>query len=96
MLQSDFKIDLDAIPLVAGKIHFIRIVDSKEEIFVFNERFFVGEAYIGDFVWVTIDTGEQSLGISYNDEEMIVRKIKRVEYVIDEPVQDLDDRFFLS
>jgi hypothetical protein len=96
MLQSDFKIDLDAIPLVAGKIHFIRIVDSKEEIFVFNERFFVGEAYIGDFVWATIDTGEQSLGISYNNEEMIVRKINRFEYVIDEPVQDLDDGIFLS
>jgi len=96
MLQSDFKIDLGTIPLVAGKIHFIRIVDSKEEIFVFNERFRVGEAYIGDFVWATIDTREQSLVISYNDEEMIVRKIKRFEYEIDEPVQDLNDRIFLS
>jgi transposase InsO family protein len=96
MLRTDFKIDLGAIPLVAGKIHFIRIVDSKEEIFVFNERFRVGEAYIGDFVWATIDTKEQSLGISYNDEEMIVRKIKRFEYEIHEPMQDLDDRIFLS
>ena len=96
MLRSDFKIDLDALPLVAGKIHFIRIVDSMEEIFVFNERFRVGEAYIGDFVWVTVNTGEQSLGISYNDEEMIVRKIKRFDYEIDEPVQDLDERIFLA
>ena len=96
MLRTDFKIDLGAIPLVAGKIHFIRIVDSKEEIFVFNERFRVGEAYIGDFVWATIDTKDQSLGISYNDEEMIVRKIKRFEYEIHEPMQDLDDRIFLS
>ena len=94
MVRSDFKIDLDAIPLVAGKIHFIRIVGSKEDIVVFNEHFRIGEAYIGDFVWATINVGEQSLGISYNDEEMIVRKIKRFEYVIDEPVQDLDDRIF--
>jgi len=94
MLRSDFKIDLDAIPLVAGKIHFIRIVGSKEDIVVFNEHFRIGEAYIGDFVWATINTGEQSLGISYNDEETVVRKIKRFEYEIDEPVQDLDDRIF--
>jgi len=73
---------------------YCRWSDSKEEIFVFNERFRVGEAYIGDFVWATIDTKEQSLGISYNDEEMIVRKIKRFEYDINEPVQDLDDRIF--
>ncbi|MDO8873904.1 MAG: hypothetical protein Q7V05_14415, partial [Methanoregula sp.] len=77
MLRSDFKIDLDAIPLVAGKIHFIRIVGSKEDIVVFNEHFRIGEAYIGDFVWATIDTREQSLSISYNDEEMVVRKIKK-------------------
>ena len=64
MLRSDFKIDLDDIPLVAGKIHFIRIVESKEDIVVFNEHFRIGEAYIGDFVWATIDTREQSLSIS--------------------------------
>ena len=87
---------MGAIPLVAGKIHFIRIVGSKEDIVVFNEHFRIGEAYIGDFVWATIDTGEQSLGISYNDEEMIVRKIKRFDYEIDEPVLDLDERIFLS
>jgi hypothetical protein len=96
MLRSDFKIDLDDIPLVAGKIHFIRIVESKEDIVVFNEHFRIGEAYIGDFVWATIDTREQSLSISYNDEEMVVRKIKKIEYEIDEPVQDLDEQIFLS
>ncbi len=96
MLRTDFKIDLDAIPLVAGKIHFIRIVGSKEDIVVFNEHFRIGEAYIGDFVWATIDTREQSLSISYNDEEMVVRKIKKFGYEIGEPVQDLDEQIFLS
>jgi transposase InsO family protein len=96
MLQSDFTIDLNAIPLVTGKIHFIRIVDSVGKISVFNEQFSVGESYTGDYVWATINTGEQSLSISYNDEEMIVRKLKRFDYTIDEPVQNLDDRIFLS
>jgi len=94
MLRSDFKIDLDDISLVAGKIHFIRIVGSKEDIVVFNEHFRIGEAYIGDFVWATIDTREQSLSISYNDEEMVVRKIKKFDSEIDETVQDLDVEIF--
>jgi len=94
ILRSDFKIDLDALPLVAGKIHFIRIVGCKEDIVVFNEHFRIGEAYIGDFVWATIDTREQSLRISYNDEVMVVRMIKEFEYEIDEPVQNLDVQIF--
>lgn len=94
MLRHDFEIDVNNIPLVAGKIHFIRIVGSKEDIVVFNEHFRIGEAYIGDFVWGTIDTSEQSLSISYNDVEMVVRKIKKFEYEIGEPVQDLDEQIF--
>ncbi|MDP2797106.1 MAG: hypothetical protein Q8N94_06325, partial [Methanoregula sp.] len=67
---------------------------SKEDIVVFNEHFRIGEAYIGDFVWATIDTREHSLSISYNDEEMVVRKIKKLEYEVDEPVLDLDNQIF--
>jgi putative transposase len=82
-LPLDFKIDVNNIPLVAGKIHFIRIVDSKGEIVVLNEPFHIGKEYIGKYVWATIDTGQQSLDIRYNDEEMIVRKIKKFDYKFD-------------
>jgi putative transposase len=82
-LPKDFKIDLNNIPLVTGKIHFIRIVDSKGNIAVLNESFHTGEEYIGEYVWATIDTAGQSLVIQYNDEEMIVRKIKYFEYKFD-------------
>jgi hypothetical protein len=95
LLRCDFEIDLDNIPLVSGKIHFIRVVDSKGGILVLNERFHVGEEYIGKYIWVTIDTREQSLVISYNDEEMVVRKIQRFDYGIDK-VHELDDHIFLS
>ena len=95
-LRGDVEIDQDNIPLVSGKIHFIRVVDSKGSIIVLNECFQVGEEYIGEYIWVTIDTRGQSLVISYNDEEMVVRKIQRFDYGIDEKVHDLDDHIFLS
>ena len=82
-LPKDFKIDLNNIPLVSGKIHFIRMVDSKGNIVVINESFHIGEEYIGEYVWATIDTAGQSLVIQYNDEKMIVRKIKYFEYKFD-------------
>jgi putative transposase len=95
MLRQDLDIDLNNIPLVAGKVHFIRMADCKGDIIVLNEHFHVGGEYIGDFIWQTVDTKEQVLSMSYNDEEMIVRKIKRLDYSIDEMVHDLDENIFV-
>ena len=88
MLRRDFEINLNEMPVVAGKIHFIRIVDSNGDVIVLNERFHVGEEYIGEYVWATIDTREQSLVIVYNDEKMVVHKIRRFDYGINEKVVD--------
>ena len=96
MLQSNFKIDWNNISLVAGRIHFIRIVSSRGNITVLNEDFHVGEEYIGEYIWVTIDTREQSFSVLYNDEEMVVRNIKRYDYAIDENVHDLSYGHFIS
>jgi len=93
MLQPDFEIDVNNIPLVAGKIHFIRVVGSKGDISVLNGKFHVGGEYIGEYSWATVDTKEQSLVIFYNDEEMVVREIKRFDYEIEETVHDLADLF---
>ena len=96
MLLCDFKLDWNNIPLVAGKIHFIRIVDSKGNIVLLNEHFHVGEAYIGEYIWVTIDTRGQSLVVLYNDEKLVVRNVRRFEYVIDESVHNLSDDHIIS
>ena len=48
MLRTDFEIDVNNIPLVAGKIHFIRVVKSKGDIDVLNELFHIGREYIGE------------------------------------------------
>lgn len=82
-LARNFKIDLNNIPLLPGKVHFIRMVDGKGDIFVNNELFHIGEEYIGEYIWATIDTGEQSLVILYNDENMSVHKIYQFDYIIE-------------
>jgi transposase InsO family protein len=83
-LARNFKLDVNNIPLVPGKVHFIRMVDGKGDALVNNETFHIGEEYIGEYVWATIDTGEQSLVILYNDENMSVHKIYQSDYRIEE------------
>jgi putative transposase len=82
-LKRGFKLDLNEIPLVNGKIHFIRVVNSDGNITVLNESFLVGVEYVGEYVWVTIDTGQQILNICYKDENMDIHAIKKYEYKID-------------
>lgn len=86
MLPEDFTIDVNKLPLVPGKIHFIRIVDSNGRIGVLNEYFKVGKEYIGEYVWATIETRKQILTIYYNDEKLQVMEIKKFSYKIPERI----------
>ncbi len=61
MLPEDFKIDVNKLPLIAGNIHFIRVVDCQGRISVINEYFVVGKGYIGEYVRATIETGNRVL-----------------------------------
>jgi hypothetical protein len=63
-------------------------VKSKGDIDVLNELFHIGGEYIGEFCWATIDTREHSLIVVYNDEDMVVRELKKFDYEIREPVHD--------
>jgi hypothetical protein len=82
ILKRGFILDLNEIPLVPGKIHFIRMVNGDGNITVLNEPFNVGCEYIGEYVWATIDTGVQNLNILYKDENMDIHPIKEYEYKI--------------
>ena len=86
MLKDDFSIDFDDLPLVTGKVHFIRVVDSRGEINVLNELFSIGKAYTSEYIWATIDTRKQLLTILYNDENLVVQEISTFTYEIDEMV----------
>lgn len=87
-LRNDFAIDTNNIPLVNGKIHFIRIVNSKGQISLLNEQFETGKEYIGEYVWATVETMNQLLTIRYKDRNLTVRDIKKYKYEIIEDVCD--------
>ena len=89
-LPEKFKIDVNKLHLVDGKIHFIRIVDSNGKISVLNEYFNVGKEYIGEYVWITVETLKQKLAIYYNDETLKVSEIKKFKYEICEKIYYCD------
>ena len=96
MLPEDFTIAVDRLPLVTGKIHFIRRVDSRGKISVLNEYFDVGKEYTGEYVWTTIETMKQTLMVYYKDENLVVKEIKKFGYEIDEKVHNRKDSIFGS
>ena len=77
-------------------MHFIRAVDSAGMIGILNEHFDVGGAYIGEYVWATVETMKQMLTVYYKDEDLAVREIKRFGYAIGEKVHDRKDSIFES
>ena len=94
MLRADFTVGMNRFPLAAGKVHFIREVDSLGEISVLNEYFDVGKEYIGEYVWTTIETLKQTLRVYYKDKKLKVLEIKNFSYVIEENVHKRDDSIF--
>jgi hypothetical protein len=86
MLPEDFTIDVNSLPLVTGKVHFIRVVDSRGKISVLNEYFKVGKEYIGEYFWATIETRKHTLTVYYKDENLAVREIKKFNYEVPEKV----------
>lgn len=94
MLRNDFTVDATGLPLVTGKIHYIRVVDSKGMIAVLNEHFNVGKEYIGEYIWATIETRKQTLTVYYKDEELKVREIRKFSYEIPEKVYNRNNSIF--
>ena len=86
MLKEECTIDANNLPLVTGRVHFIRVVNSQGKINVLNEDFTVGKEYTGEYVWATIEIRKGILIIYYKDEDLNVREIKRFPYEMPEKV----------
>jgi len=93
---KDFTIDVDRLPLVTGKIHFIREVDFLGKISVLNEYFNVGKEYTGKYVGATIETQKQTLIVCYKDEHLKVREINKFGYEIGETLHNRKNSIFRS
>lgn len=59
----------DRLPVVAGRIHFMRKVDPSGHIEFLNERWLVGSRWIGEYVRATVNTANQSLTISHKTDD---------------------------
>ncbi len=77
-------------------MYFIRAVDSIGRISIQSEHFDVGEEYIDEYVWATVETIKQMLTVYYKDEDLAVWELKRFRYDVGEKVHDRKDSIFNS
>ena len=84
-----FKFDLSTqLPITNGKIHFIRLVNEKGYINVFNENFYINKDFSFEYVWSTIFTKEQSLKVYHQATKDSKKElVKTIFYKLREPVK---------
>jgi hypothetical protein len=86
--KNPAKINQDKLPLTDGKIHFIRQVDNNGTINVLNEVFNVGEEFISEYIWATINTGKQRMEVYYRAQDQdVAALIKEFDYEIYEEIK---------
>ena len=87
--DKDFSFDPSyELPITEGKLHFIRWVNEKGYINILNESFYVNKELSCEYVWVTINTADQTLGLYYQAMQEAPRElIKTIEYQLREPVK---------
>jgi hypothetical protein len=80
----------ETLPITAGRIHFIRKVDLNGRIRLLNETWTVGPRWIGEYVWATVDTAEQTLMIWHKKEANANwKQLKTRRFKLKHPVQRL-------
>jgi hypothetical protein len=83
-----------AVPLTAGRVHFIRKVDAQGAISILKEPWQVSKSLVGHYVWATLDTGKEALSISpRRSERAQPRLIKQYGYAIEEKGHKLKPDF---
>ena len=84
----------ESLPIPSGRIHFIRKVDTLGKVAVLNEAWLVGRKWIGQYVWVSIDTAKQSLAHRHKPHgPKPWKRIRTCQYRLHEPVHPLLPEF---
>ena len=82
------------LPITAGRIHFLRLVEPDGTIQVLNETWRITRRLAGKYVWATVVTHEQRLRVYYKrTAHSPVRLVKEFRYDLPEPVQPVSKRF---
>jgi len=87
---ENFHYDLcTELPITKGKVHFIRLVNEKGKINVFNETFYISKDLSFEYIWATIFTEKQELKFYHKStKESEWRTIDTVKYDLRETVKD--------
>ena len=84
------RIPAGRLPITAGRIHFMRKVNSAGFVELLNEPWLAGRRWIGEYVRVTVDTAEQRLTIWHQaDAQADWRLIKTRCFRLKESVHDV-------
>ena len=82
-LDKDFQFNPEKFEINAGKIHFIREVNNNGKINMLNEEIGIGESYVSERVWVTIDVIEHTLKVFHKAKDADkFKRIKKMGYKI--------------
>jgi putative transposase len=82
------------LPLTAGRVHFLRLVNTQGQITLLNETWSVGKRLAGQYVWATITTHRRRLQIYHRrSERSPVRLVKVFHYALHEQVVPLAAQF---
>jgi putative transposase len=82
------------VPLTAGRVHFVRLVNAQGQIRLLNERWTVGKRLAGQYVWATVSTHRRRLAIYHRrTAQARVRLVKAFRYALHEQVVPLAPQF---
>lgn len=83
-----------ALPITAGRVHFLRRVSASGAIRLLNEEWQVGKRWAGRYVWATIITHKHELRVYYRaTAQAPVHLLRCWAYPLDEPVVPLAPEF---
>ncbi len=84
----------ERLPLTAGQVHFIRVVNTKGQVVILNEPWEVDEKLAGEYIWATLSTEKQRLRIYHQAAADAPRQlVADCEYLIAEEVQELSPTY---
>ena len=89
-LPDDFSFDVSRhLPITRGKLHFVRSVDEKGNVNVLNENFYVDKNLSFEYVWIILNTKDQTLKTWYQATKDAPKELLKTEsYKLREPVKN--------
>jgi len=95
-LTADLRhlIPIERLPIMAGRIHFMRKVDTTGHIAFLNETWLVGSKWVGEYVRATVDTAQHTLTLWHQaDADADWRLIKTRQFRLKETIHAVLPQF---